>query len=133
MKAKFFLPIFLATTVLIMPSCKEEKNIKKFIVGQWSFDRFKFSEESGYTKDQQLGFDNSNKGFILEFLNNGKLNSTQIKNGKIIKSLSVSYQILPDDQHIVIDKDTSEVVEINGSYLKLFHQNRPEAIFRRDN
>ena len=133
MKAKLFLSIIVFITISIATSCTGEKDIKKLIIGRWNFEKFEFSEESGYTKDQQLNFDNSNKGFILEFLNNGKLNSTQIKNGQIIKSLSVSYQILPDNQHIVIDKDTSEVAEINGSYLKLFHQNRPAAIFRRDN
>jgi hypothetical protein len=133
MKAKLILSIIALMAISIMPSCKEEKNIKKFIVGQWSFDKFKWSDESGYRKDQQLNFENSNKGTILQFFDDGRLNTIKMKDGKFINSQSVSYQVLPDDKRIVLGNDTSEVSEINDTYLKLFHENRPVVVFKRIN
>jgi hypothetical protein len=133
MKSKLFLSIFIFTAISIVPSCKEPKNIKKFIVGQWSFDKFVWSDESGYRKDQQLNFENSNKGTILQFFDNGRLNTIKMKDGKLINSQSVSYQVLPDDKHIVLGNDTSEVSGINDTYLKLFHEKRPIVVFKRIN
>jgi hypothetical protein len=118
--------------VVFMVSCSHKKDVGKLIIGQWSFDKFEWSEESGYNENQQLNFNNTNKGFTLEFFNNEKLSTVQMRNGRIIKSRSTSYKILPDNEHIVIENDTSEVLEINDNYLKLFHPKRPIAVFRRN-
>ena len=115
---------------VLQPSWGQTAN-KDLIVGYWSFEKFEFKGKLvNIPPTEETKANNSNKGLVIEFTNDYKYSSKQ-QDGIQVKSSKGTYKLLGEDG-IIINGDTSKIIQLDKTYLRLYRSDlSPIVVFRR--
>ena len=111
-------------------SLKTETSAKEKLVGSWVFEKFDFPNFIAPDSKQARDAYRLEKGLEVTFTADGKCINSQ-PNGLKENNAINSYELLKDNQHLVIKKDTLEIDTLNAETLVLYELDRPTITFKR--
>lgn len=115
---------------ILMTSCGQTQK-KDLILGNWTFEKFEFKGELAKIPPTEAKKANdANQELVITFMADNKYVSKQ-KGGMDINNSKGTYLLLPDDR-LVIMGDTTKIIQLDKTYLKLYRNElSPVVIFKR--
>jgi len=103
---------------------------KQLLLGNWTFVKFEFTGDLADVSTERQNKDNlKNKGLTIHFSGDNKFYSVQ-KGGMQNNNAKGTYKLVGIDK-LVIMGDTSKIIQLDKTYLKLYGSGRPNIIFTK--
>jgi hypothetical protein len=121
---KYFILFFIFIFLL---SFQDKQTTQKLLIGRWLFEKFDPSTLDSKTLKEA---NQMNKGMFLTFRIDGKFTSSQ-SGGPRQNNYYDEYKLF-DNNFLVLGKDTTRIVIVNGEKLILAAYGRPQIYFKKE-